>query len=472
MTKKRKEELRQLLEEAIENLKIRHNLLGWLGLPSLELGEYRGHLNRAWTSHSEESSWIVDHYRLEIESNIESKLLGFIKTEMSPFIYEDKILSPALFILSDLFIHDFFSIVSSNRLDGTHLNQFLEQLLKIAISRGIEESISAFARCTENTDGFFQTIALLGGITLKEEIQVFEGIRLVPISNSTSGIPHYCRSLPNVNPGNFLNKTLLVIDYSVFPIFHNPFLSPSIEDKWSKQRDRFRFKRKGGEYPEFDKLDFHTEFCRALSLTCNSAVQIAMIWNYIAEDELFKMNHKASSISPKTLSGNSTEAEDIQIDQAKSLYRKLVDPHSKLSVKLEIPINRWIKSKTNQKPEDKIIDLAIALESLYLSDIPEPTELSFRLRLHASWHLRKKIKDRKELMKVFSKIYEWRSSVVHNGKLPEKKISKKKKRPYTQEEIGELITTAQNLCQESIMKIIEDEKFPDWSNLILGCIDI
>ena len=44
---------------------------------------------------------------------------------------------------------------------------------------------------------------------------------------------------------------------------------------------------------------------------------------------------------------------------------------------------------------------------------------------------RKKVNDRKDLMKDFTKIYEWRSSVVHNGKLPQKKIEKNKKRPYT-----------------------------------------
>ncbi len=51
---------------------------------------------------------------------------------------------------------------------------------------------------------------------------------------------------------------------------------------------------------------------------------------------------------------------------------------------------------------------------------------------------------------------------------PRKKISKSKKRPYTQEEIKELITNAQDLCHESILKILEDGKFPDWNNLILG----
>jgi len=146
----------------------------------------------------------------------------------------------------------------------------------------------------------------------------------------------------------------------------------------------------------------------------------------------------------------------------------LINLNSNVAGKLQIPIDRWIKSKAEWNPVDKIIDLGIAFEALYLSDISEPTELSYRLRLHAAWHLKKKKEDRKALMKEFTEIYKWRSSAVHKGKLPEKKISKNKKRPYTQEEVEEFIERAHDLCRESIIKIIEAGKFPDWNSLILG----
>ena len=132
--------------------------------------------------------------------------------------------------------------------------------------------------------------------------------------------------------------------------------------------------------------------------------------------------------------------------------------------KLEIPIDRWIKSNTYQEPIDKIIDLGIAFEALYLSDIDQTTELSFRLRLHAAWYLRENEKERKDLMKEFQEIYAWRSSVVHTGNLP----NKKKKRPYTEEEVAAFIQNAQDRCRESIKKIIEDGEFPKWDSLILG----
>lgn len=111
--------------------------------------------------------------------------------------------------------------------------------------------------------------------------------------------------------------------------------------------------------------------------------------------------------------------------------------------------------------------MGIALEALYLSETDYNREIRYRFSLHAAWHLGKDKKHRKELMKEFKTIYDWRSTVVHTGKLPEKGSGKKKK-PYPPEEVEAFITNAQNQCQKSILKILEDGKFPDWNDLILG----
>ena len=67
-------------------------------------------------------------------------------------------------------------------------------------------------------------------------------------------------------------------------------------------------------------------------------------------------------------------------------------------------------------------------------------------------------------MKEFSEIYNWRSKVVHTGTLP----NKTKKTTFTPGEINKFIERAQDLCRDSIMKILEDGEFPDWNSLILG----
>ena len=54
---------------------------------------------------------------------------------------------------------------------------------------------------------------------------------------------------------------------------------------------------------------------------------------------------------------------------------------------------------------------------------------------------------REDLMKQFKVIYDWRSTVVHTGKLPKKGSGKKS---YTQEEVRDFIHSAQDLCGDSI----------------------
>ncbi|MYB00573.1 hypothetical protein F4X90_12985 [Candidatus Poribacteria bacterium] len=466
MTDERKQALRQLLQEAVANLEIRP-YGGFEGL-SITPDEYKWHLKRAWTSYSENSLWIVNHFTVDISGEIRSKFLEFIKVELDAFIHEDKILSASIFVFS----HDMGRTGHKrNQTDGDSLNSFLQQLLKIAIFCGIERASSDFEKCTKKIGSSFQSVVLLTGITSAAEIPVFDGVHLIPLPNSTRDLPRCWGGLPNPNR-DLYKKTLLVIDYSVFPIFHSPFLPAATgtnwEDKWDMQKARFRFEVKSREFSNFNETDFHEKFCQALSLACNSAVQIDTAWSYMAEDELFNINHDRLSTSfERPSSANSMTIKKSEIDESKRLYEKLINLNLNVARKLQIPIDRWIKSKTSKTAVDKIVDLGIALEAIYLSDISEKTELSFRLRLRAAWFLGKDKAHRQELMKDFSKIYEWRSKVVHTGKLP----NRTRKTPFTWQEIAKFTEKGQDLCRDSIMKILEDGKFPDyeyWKNLILG----
>ena len=472
MTEERKQELRQLLHEALENLEILSSHIGFEGL-SITPDEYKRHLQRAWSPDSKNelyiknSLWIVQHFTVSVSGEIKSKLLEFIKAELDMFIHEDKILSACMFVLN----RDMRgSVTKSSQTDGDSLNSFLEQLLKNAIFQGIEGAVSDFEKCTTETDGSFQSIVLLQGIRSEDEFQVFDGIHLIPFSVYTSEpkLPRYLKG--SINPYYGLYEgMMLVIDYSVSPIFHNPFLPGTTEtkweDKWDMQKDRFRFEVKNREFLNFNEEDFHEKICQALSLACNSAVQFDGGWDYIAEDELFYINSSRQNYG--AVSPSSTDIMMIgksEIDQAKRLYEKMVNPNSNVRNRLQIPINRWIKSKTYKDSIDKIIDLGIALEALYL---PKGTidQLSFQFRLRASWHLGKNKEDREKLIDEFQAIYTLRSKAVHNGEVSEKiQIRRGEERIDT----SEFIPRAQDLCRQSIMKILEDGKFPDWNSLILG----
>ena len=362
---------------------------------------------------------------------------------------------------------------------SNQLHHILARLLEIAIVHGIEEAILAFDRslCSEGVHGFFQYVALVEGLKIETEIQIFEGVRLVPLPSlkTTTMAEEVVQYLPGFpfnafvdQTDSFFGKTLLVIDRPGFSIFHKPL------------RKRFESGMKIVDLPfqveEHDVIlsnrkevsDFIESFYQVLCLVCNSPVQIDSL-GWFLED--YKCIHAHSGMImtrhpflERGPFGSSVEAGHPEIDKAKYLYDLLINSDSNIGEKLQIPINRWIRSTTSKTFEDKIIDLAIALESLYLLDRDGESELSFQLRLRASWFLGKDKTRRQTLMKDFSNIYDWRSKVVHTGKLPKKT----KKTPFTQREIEEFIEKTQDLCRDSIMKILEEGECPDWNNLILG----
>ena len=360
MTEESKQELRQLLKEATapKNLKIRPRSGNRSQLPSVDVNKYRTYLREHWTSYSEGSLWILRNFDPQIANeDTKSKLLDFIRVEFAQFIHEDRILSASHFLLGG------FS-------DGFPLDTLLDQLLKIAIAHGIEGAVLAFDRGTEDRQGSFQYMALLEGIRIKTEIQVFEGIRLVPLPNSTSELPY---NLPNVShdiPEDFFfGKTMLIVDCSISPIFHKPFLASTMEEYEKREKRTFRVKINSKDFPYLKVDDFPLNLlCQGLSLACHSEVKVSFVTKFLPKNVLYNLSSGfGPGISWSTDQfKNATDAEQSQIDEAKRLYSILTNLKSKTLKNLRIPIDRWIKSKANKDPVDKIIDLGIAFESLYL----------------------------------------------------------------------------------------------------------
>ena len=147
MTEERKQELAELLDEAMEGLIIRSRSRS--RSPSfVEVDTYRQYLQLLWTFYPTYSLWGPMSFDLEeVSEPAKSKLLSFIKDEFTLFIYEDEILSASRFIHLGV---------------GLPLDEVLEQLLKIAIVQGIEGAVLAFDKYIRGThDGFYQYVAIL-----------------------------------------------------------------------------------------------------------------------------------------------------------------------------------------------------------------------------------------------------------------------------------------------------------------------
>lgn len=235
----------------------------------------------------------------------------------------------------------------------------------------------------------------------------------------------------------------------------------------------FRVQVDGKDCPNFMADDFCEQFCLTLSLACNFPLQTAFSWRFLEEDRLFNLNSEIESVVLGISNlpswsfdplGISADVGKDQVDEAKS-WCDILDRNPDLRETLRVPIDRWIKSKTPERDIDKMIDLGIALEALYVPDSGEG-EIRFKLAVRAAWYLGKDKEDRDDLLKKFKQIYDARSRSVHNGRLGQTVKFGEERIPTS-----DFIERTQCLCRKSLLKMLEEPKIPDkdyWDRLVLG----
>ncbi len=383
-------------------------------------------------------------YALEIrDAKAHEQLLAVIGDELGQFIHDDRIQSATVATVG-------------GALDGFEVRHLLSHLMDIAIRRGTRYAATNFYKWVAETSVQYQRMTLLSGIHIERPVEISKGIQLVPLPLDGKELPGY---LPLLGPSGpqyteFLGKTLLIEETIVSPVFVNPDVMTADSHEDLSVPQIFTRTNVCDEYPEFTAA----RFCEALSLVANHAVEYVAWWSYIGEDEFFTgpFYRSGGGYNRTALQNRDTASvTSEQVQEAVVLYRALNNLGSADAKKLEVPIVRWIKSKTDPNHVDKFIDLGIALESLYLGDIGNASELRFRLALRAAWHLGNNAEERETLLRDFKGIYDSRSQAVHAGAIKRR-------------DAQELARRAQELCRDSIVKIISDGKFPNWDKLVLG----
>jgi hypothetical protein len=126
---------------------------------------------------------------------------------------------------------------------------------------------------------------------------------------------------------------------------------------------------------------------------------------------------------------------------------------------LRLSMGRLNTAMRRYSPVDAAIDLGIALESIFLSDLAgDRGELTYRLKLRASKYLGRSLDEKKELFNIFGDLYLARSIAVHTGKLPEK-IRKKP--------INDLLNIGFDHTARAIRLVILNGQ-PDWTAITLN----
>ena len=372
-----------------------------------------------------------------LDNSVREQLLNVIRTTLGQYIHNDMLQSAII-------------AATGGALDGFKVSKLMNHLITIALSRGAKHATRSFYKCAENTDVNIQFITLIDGIKVEHDIELSEGIHLVPIPNDTRDFPPYMITPSFNNYIDYFGRALIIIDERISPIFAHPsemspenFPGPFIRSNLNST------------YRDFSV----SEFCEALSLSTNHLVNDVAWWTHVNPDEAYAVS---TSIQFPTYSllvytkNRALEVNGEDIHKAMSLYTTRKNLRSEIAQKLRVPIDRWRRSKMDANPVDVFINLGTALESLYLNDTGNAGELRFRMALRAAWHLGNGSADRSLLFDDFKKIYDRRSKSVHTGILTQ------------DEQAPEFMTKAQELCMKSIVRIINDGEIPNWNQLVMG----
>ena len=123
---------------------------------------------------------------------------------------------------------------------------------------------------------------------------------------------------------------------------------------------------------------------------------------------------------------------------------------------LKTAIARWISSKQGETDiVDQFIDLRIALEALFLNRNHRGSR-TLRVATHGSLYLVQDYRDRRSHYDALRNAYELASDAVHTGR--QNDTSKNRA----------LLTRAQNICRDGILKVIANGTRPDRNNVMLG----
>lgn len=441
-------ELEGLLTQATGRIVLRP---GPAAARTIDLATYADLLQRCRRFHDPDSRQLIASHTLTIEeSAVKDRLLEVIRRELSERVLDDK-------------VHSGTFVVEGGRIDGTPIDEILQNLLVRSIVDGSIAATEAFAECVSASSFSYSHFVLLTSLTLDAPVDVFDKVRLIPLPAYPSGLPPFMPTV--IRYGGYeevvLSKVVLCIEKTVAPVFHRP--------TGESPAGHFSTTLASNDVSDFDP----SAFCQALSLASRCSIRSTMQWNTLLDYEVYDLRsepgigttgwgssspHLGLLRSPFITKGTLTES---GLQDAREFYRRIVGLDQKTSEHLRVPIERWMRSMEQWETVDKMIDLGIALESLYLPDNRD--ELRFRFALRAAWHLGDDRADRERLYEIFKEIYNLRSKAVHEGRLPGTVTVRGQTKGTS-----DFIKEGHELCREAICKVIRAGELPNWDSIVLG----
>ena len=335
---------------------------------------------------------------------------------------------------------------------------FTESLLRAAAIMGVDKTTELLAGWKQGGPVQLRKSTVVNGVVVNRRYVPRQDIEIVSLPLTTDELPR----LPDRDrmvPSDYLGRTLLSLQASASP----SLFCPRQDDKGKTAITRTK-----------GKVGFDT-LCDALSLQANSHVSWTFVWTEYEDAAPFCLRNwqivgdgrfEHLMWGTRTWQETGRKSGAVSIERGQYVSITMLDETELLSMiealqssdrKLRIAVERWRRSmRPSLAIVDRLIELRIALEALYLKDFAneKSQEMRFRLALIGAWHLGETYAKRQQIRNVLRDAYDKASGAVHTGKAP----------------VGAdaALMKARKLCREGILKLFREGPPADWGNLILG----
>ena len=449
-------ELTALLEQALLGVTF-HSSEGTVYSP----GELRYALARSSNSVSKAQRLLSA--RLEVADDWVNAIADTLRFKLSPYINPD----------NDRIGHSF-------RVEGDSARQIkatTDQLLEIhsvsklfGFAKGVIRAAALLDPNTVNTllsqwaDGRpwrYNVCAVLAGVHVDKRIALKQGVSVDQLSTTSELLPISMPDMEWQAVGSILGNALLEVDASTRPALFAP------------------------SDPNEENVPLHSctalgevlinSFYLALSLVCNRRIGLAWGWSDFGNVASFNRGERSNlggpgmptefiargmSYEPETGITELTpfnppvpNLDEVGLYRAWALSSEL-QRRIDADERFKIAVTRWAQAATpGLLYADRIVDLRIALEALYLDS--SGGELGFRLSVTGARHTGTNLRERKDIYKSLVRFYGLASAVIHGSALNRKA------------DVG-LVDKAATLCRDGILKIVEERNQPKWNDVLLS----
>jgi hypothetical protein len=127
-----------------------------------------------------------------------------------------------------------------------------------------------------------------------------------------------------------------------------------------------------------------------------------------------------------------------------------------------LALRRLRDGAERRRDVDRLLDLVIAAEALFLPDDNDHTELKFRSSLHAALYLETELERRKIVYRTVGAAYDMRSTIAHGGEPDSIRVLGERL------SIEALTPRMEEIVRRAVQRRLEERNEPDWKSLIVG----